>query len=302
MSPRAQGAKSTKSAPSAKPAGDRIAARFAALAAQDRAAFIAFVTGGDPGYETSAAILDALPQAGADIIEIGMPFSDPVADGPAIQHASQRALAAGMTLGRTLELAAGFRIRDDTTPIVLMGYFNPIHSYGLERFAGDAVRAGVDGLIVVDLPPEEDDDLRPFAQAAGLHLIRLVTPTTDAERLGMVLKDAGGFVYYVSVTGITGAKSPAEAEIHRALDSVRQHTTLPVAVGFGIRTPEQAAEVARIADAAVVGSAIVDTIAGSLNDAGDAEPGLVARVAGQIKALAAAVHGARRRTKAGSKT
>lgn len=287
---------------SPKPAGDRIAARFATLAARDRAAFIAFVTGGDPGYETSAAILGALPRAGADIIEIGMPFSDPVADGPAIQRASQRALAGGMTLERVLELVGGFRRRDDATPIVLMGYFNPIHRYGPERFADDAARAGVDGLIIVDLPPEEEGDLRPFAQAAGLHLIRLVTPTTGAKRLATVLEDAGGFVYYVSVTGITGGKSAAEAEIRRALDSVRQHTTLPVAVGFGIRTPEQAAEVATIADAAVVGSAIVDTIAGSLSEAGDAEPGLVGRVAGQIETLAAAVHGARGQTRAGSKT
>jgi tryptophan synthase alpha chain len=278
---------------------DRISARFAALAEKNSAGFVAFVTGGDPDYETSAAILGALPRAGADIIEIGMPFSDPVADGPAIQRASQRALAGGMTLSRILELVAGFRTRDDATPIVLMGYFNPIHAYGPERFAVDAARAGVDGLIIVDLPPEEDGDLRPFTLAAGLHLIRLVTPTTDAARLDSVLKDAGGFVYYVCVTGITGGKSAAGAEIRRALDSVRQHTTLPVAVGFGIRTPEQAAEVATIADAAVVGSAIVDTIAGSLDDAGRQ---LVGRVAEQIAALAAAVHGARGNAEAGAKT
>jgi len=278
---------------------DRIAARFAALAIEDRAGFVAFITAGDPGYEASAAILAALPGAGADIIELGMPFSDPVADGPAIQHASQRALAGGMTLARTLEMVAEFRTHDDATPIVLMGYFNPIHSYGPERFAGDAARAGVDGLIIVDLPPEEDDDLRPFTQEAGLHLIRLVTPTTDAGRLGTVLRDAGGFVYYVSVTGITGGKSAAGAEIRRALDSVRQHTTLPVAVGFGIRTPEQAAEVARNADAVVVGSAIVDTIAASLN-ANEADR--VNHVAEQVGALAAAVHGARGQTRAGSKT
>ena len=281
---------------------DRIGACFTALAARNRAAFIAFVTGGDPDTETSAAILGALPRAGADIIEIGMPFSDPVADGTAIQHASERALAGGMTLERTLELVAGFRRRDDATPIVLMGYFNPIHAYGPERFAVDAARAGVDGLIIVDLPPEEEGDLRPFAIAAGLHLIRLVTPTTDAARLDLVLKDAGGFVYYVCVTGITGGKSAAGAEIRRALDSVRQHTTLPVAVGFGIRTPEQAAEVATIADAAVVGSAIVDTIAASLNEAGEAETGLVERVTKQVRVLAAAVHGARGQTEAGSKT
>ncbi len=278
---------------------DRIAARFAALAIEDRAAFVAFITAGDPGYEASAAILDALPGAGADIIELGMPFSDPVADGPAIQRASQRALAGGMTLARTLEMVADFRTRDDATPIVLMGYFNPIHRYGPERFAGDAARAGVDGLIVVDLPPEEDDDLRPFTQEAGLHLIRLVTPTTDAGRLSTVLRDAGGFVYYVSVTGITGGKSAAGAEIRDALDSVRQHTTLPVAVGFGIRTLEQAAEVARNADAVVVGSAIVDTIAASL-DANEADR--VNCVAEQIGALAAAVRAARGQTRAGSKT
>ena len=271
----------------------RISTRFAALSENNSAGFVAFVTGGDPDFETSAKILDALPEAGADIIEIGMPFSDPVADGPAIQRASQRALAGGMTLARTLELVAGFRTRDDATPIVLMGYFNPIHNYGPERFAGDAARAGVDGLIIVDLPPEEESDLRPFATAAGLHLIRLVTPTSSPARLAVVLKDAGGFVYYVSVTGITGGKSAAGAEIRNALDSVRQHTTLPVAVGFGIRTPEQAAEVARIADAAVVGSAIVDTIAGALNRAGKAKTGLVGQVAEQVAALASAVHGAR---------
>ncbi|MCZ6860255.1 MAG: tryptophan synthase subunit alpha [Alphaproteobacteria bacterium] len=305
MSPRAPSAKSTNSAPGApstNPAKDRIGACFATLAADNRAGFIAFVTAGDPDYEVSAAILDTLPEAGADIIEIGMPFSDPVAEGPSIQRASRRALAAGMTLGRTLDLAAEFRKREETTPIVLMGYFNPIHSYGPERFVGDAVRAGVDGLIIVDLPPEEESDLRPFTQAAGLHLIRLVTPTTDTARLDTVLKDAGGFVYYVSVTGTTGVKSAAEAEIRNALDSVRQHTTLPVAVGFGIRTPEQAAVVARIADAAVVGSAIVDTIAASLKEAGGGNAELVSRVAEQIKALAAAVHGARSQTKAGSKT
>ena len=278
---------------SAKPARDRIGARFAALASEDRAGFVAFVSAGDPDRKTSAAILDALPGAGADIVELGMPFSDPVADGPAIQRASQRALASGMTLECTLEMVADFRERDDTTPIVLMGYFNPIHSYGPERFAGDAARAGVDGLIIVDLPPEEDDDLYPFAQAAGVHVIRLVTPTTEPDRLGTVLNGAGGFVYHVSVTGITGGKSAAEDEISRALDSVRRHTTLPVAVGFGIRKPEQAAKVARIADAAVVGSAIVETIAGSLGDKGEARPGLVDRVTEQVKALAAAVHGAR---------
>ena len=286
---------------SAGASGDRIAARFAKLAGRDQAGFVAFVTGGDPDFETSAGILGALPGAGADIIEIGMPFSDPVADGPAIQRASQRALASGTTLARILELVAGFRRNDEATPIVLMGYFNPVHHYGPERFTLDAARAGVDGLIIVDLPPEEEGDLRPFAQAAGLHLIRLVTPTTGPARLARVLEDIGGFVYYVSVTGITGGKSAAEAEIREALDSVRQHTTLPVAVGFGIRTPEQAARIARIADAAVVGSAIVDTIAGGLNEAGEAGAGLVGQVARQVEALAQAVHGGRSQTRAGSK-
>ena len=272
---------------------DRIGARFAALKAKNQAALAAFVTAGDPDEATSRAILAALPHAGADIVELGMPFSDPVADGPAIQLASERALAAGASLRKTLAMVRGFRTDDRETPIVLMGYFNPIYSYGAETFATDAAAAGVDGLIIVDLPPEEDEDLRPFAQAAGLHLVRLVTPTSDEARLAKVLKGAGGFVYHVAVAGITGTKAAGIEELSDALAVVRRHTTLPLAVGFGIRTPEQSAAVARVADAAVVGTAIVERIAGGLGADGRAGPGLIDGVAASVRALAEAVHGAR---------
>jgi len=272
---------------------DRIADRFAALKAQNRAALIAFVTAGDPDDATARGILSALPRAGADIVELGMPFSDPVADGPAIQLASERALAGGASLRKTLAMVRDFRTEDGETPIVLMGYFNPIYSYGAETFANDAAAAGVDGLIIVDLPPEEEDDLRPFAEAAGIHLVRLVTPTTDEARLAIILQGASGFVYHVAVAGITGAKAAGIGELTAALATVRRHTTLPLAVGFGIRTPEQAAAVARIADAAVVGSAIVERIAGGLRADGRAGPGLIGGVTQCVGALAAAVHGAR---------
>jgi len=272
---------------------DRIAARFSALKAEDRAALVAFVTAGDPDDATSRAILAALPRAGADVIELGMPFSDPVGDGPAIQLASERALAAGANMRKTLAMVRDFRAEDDDTPIVLMGYFNPIYSYGAETFAQDAAAAGVDGLIVIDLPPEEDEDLRPFTEAVGLHVVRLVTPTSDDERLALILKGAGGFVYHVAVTGTTGNKAAGVKEMTSALAAVRRHTTLPVAVGFGIRTPDQAAAVARIADGAAVGTVIVEQIAKGLGKDGRAGPKLVESVEKTVRALAEAVHGAR---------
>jgi tryptophan synthase alpha chain len=279
---------------SGKSDSGRIGARFAALKAENRAALVAFVTAGDPDDATSRAILAALPEAGADLIELGMPFSDPVGDGPAIQLASERALAAGANMRKTLAMVRDFREQDDETPIVLMGYFNPIYSYGAETFARDAAAVGVDGLIVIDLPPEEEEeDLRPFTDAAGLHMVRLVTPTSDDARLALILKGAGGFVYHVAVTGITGTRAAAIEEINTALAAVRRHTTLPLAVGFGIRTPAQAAEVAQIADAAAVGTAIVEAIAAGLGEDGKAGPGLVEGVAKRVRALAEAVHSAR---------
>ena len=242
--------------------GDRrIARRFAALKSQGRSGLVAFVTAGDPDYETSARILAGLPAAGADLIEIGMPFSDPMADGPAIQAANLRALAGGITLKRTLELVRGFRARDAETPVVLMGYFNPIYSMGSETFAQAAREAGADGVIVVDLPPEEEAELKEPVDKAGLDFVRLTTPTSDDKRLDRILPGASGFIYYVSVAGITGTKSAAQASIENAVARLRRKTTLPLAVGFGIRTPEQAAEAARTADAAVVGSALVGEIA-----------------------------------------
>jgi tryptophan synthase alpha chain len=272
---------------------DRIAARFSALKAENRSALVAFVTAGDPDDATSRAILAALPRAGADVVEFGMPFSDPVGDGPAIQLASERALAAGANMRKTLAIVRDFRAEDDETPIVLMGYFNPIYSYGAETFAEDAAAAGVDGLIVIDLPPDEEEDLRPFAEAAGLHLVRLVTPTSDDDRLAMILNGAGGFVYHVAVAGTTGNKAAGIEELTSALAAVRRHTTLPVAIGFGIRTPDQAAAVARIADGAAIGTVIVEQIAKGLGKDGRAGPKLVEGVEKQVRALAEAVHGAR---------
>lgn len=239
----------------------RIAARFEDMRRSRRAGFIPFITAGDPDAETSFAILEKLPGAGADLIELGVPFSDPMADGPAIQASSQRAIASGMTLARVLELVRRFRRGDERTPLILMGYYNPIHAFGTARFAKEAALAGVDGVIVVDLPPEEDEVLRAPAAAQGLDVVRLASPTADAQRLGTILHGAGGFVYYVSIAGVTGTKSFSISDVRGAVERLRAHTQLPCAVGFGIRTAEQAAEVARFADAAVVGSAIVTRIA-----------------------------------------
>ena len=249
----------------------RIEERFAGLAAKGRAALVTFVTAGDPDYDTSLEILEGLPGAGADVIEIGMPFTDPMADGPAIQVSSLRALRKGQNLVKTLDLVRAFRAADDKTPVVLMGYYNPIHIYGVDRFLADAKSAGVDGLIVVDLPPEEDDELCVPAIEAGINFIRLATPTTDDVRLPTVLNNTSGFVYYVSVLGITGTKSPDISSVTTAVARIKRHTDLPVAVGFGVRTAEQAAGIAAGADGVVVGSAIVNTIRDTLDK--DGNPG-----------------------------
>jgi tryptophan synthase alpha chain len=275
---------------------ERIERRFAELRQADRAGLITFLCAGDPDPATSADMLAGLQAAGADLIEIGMPFSDPMADGPAIQAGSLRALKAGMTLARTLDLVRRLRRSDQTTPIVLMGYFNPIWRYGPERFLDDARAAGVDGLIVVDLPPEEDDELCVPALGRGLHFIRLVTPTTDDARLPTVLGNASGFLYYVSIAGITGTRAPLAEQVGQAVARLRRHSALPVAVGFGIRTPAQAAAIARIADGAVIGSALVAHIADSLDAHGRAPPGLAASLLGQVSELAAAVRRARNGT------
>ena len=271
----------------------RLARRFVDLGAQGRGGLVTYLTAGDPDYETSLAILRGLPKAGVDAIEIGIPFSDPMADGPAIQAAGLRALKAGGSLKRTLELVAAFRRDDRDTPIVLMGYYNPIYRFGVERFCAEARRAGVDGLIVVDLPPEEDHELRPHARAAGLDVIRLATPTTDATRLPAVLDGAGGFIYYVAVLGVTGTRSAAATDVAKHLAQIRRMSNLPIAVGFGIKTPAQAAEIARSADAVVVGSALVETIANRLDPAGKPKPGLVEALHADVRALADAVRGAR---------
>jgi len=268
---------------------NRIEARFAALKAQGRAAFIAYVMAGDPDSATSLEILKALPAAGADLIELGFPFSDPMAEGVPIQKAAQRALSSGMTLKGVLEMTARFREGDPATPIILMGYLNNLESYGVARFAADAAAAGVDGLIVVDCPPEEADPLVDALDVEGLALIRLATPTTDDERLKIVARRTRGFVYYVSVAGVTGTKAADAAAVAPAVARVRLATGLPVAVGFGIRTPERAGAIARVADAAVVGSALVDEIAAAKADGSDP----VARVAAAAGALADAVRHAR---------
>jgi tryptophan synthase alpha chain len=273
----------------------RIAARFESLRAEGRGALITFVEAYDPDLATSAALLAGMPGAGADLIEIGVPFTDPMADGPTIQRAGQRALKAGATLAGTLDMVRRFRAQDAATPIVLMGYYNPILSYGLQRFATDAAEAGVDGLIVVDLPPEEAEELTVHTGPERLELIRLIAPTTDETRLPVVLAASGGFVYYVSITGITGTRTASEAHLADAIPRIKRATTLPVAVGFGIRTPEQAAAAVRVADAAVVASALIDTIAGNLDEAGRAKPGTVEKVLDEVRALAAGVRGARRR-------
>jgi tryptophan synthase alpha chain len=238
----------------------RIDAKFAALRAEGRKAFVAYVMAGDPDYDTSLELVRGLPGAGVDIIELGMPFTDPMADGPTIQLAGQRALAAGQTLQRTLDMARTLREIDDSTPIVMMGYYNPIYSRGVERFLKDAKAAGIDGLIVVDLPPEEDDELCIPAQAAGLNFIRLATPTTDDKRLPKVLENTSGFVYYVSITGITGAAAASAADVAPEVARIKAQTDLPVIVGFGIRTPDSAREIAAVADGAVVGTAIVKQV------------------------------------------
>jgi tryptophan synthase alpha chain len=274
-------------------AGTRIERRFAELHTQGRAGLVTFLTAGDPDPETAAAILDGLPAAGADVIELGMPFTDPMADGPAIQASSLRALAAGQTMPKTLAMVARFRERNDTTPIVLMGYYNPIYVYGVERFLADAKAAGVDGLIVVDLPPEEDSELCLPALAAGLNFIRLATPTTDDARLPKVLTNTSGFVYYVSVAGITGTKAPNIERVNSEVARIKRATQLPVAVGFGVRTAAQAASIAAGADGVVVGSALVDALHASLDAAGTASTRTVGVVHKLVADLAEGVRTAR---------
>jgi tryptophan synthase alpha chain len=265
----------------------RIDRRFAALKEQGRKGLVTFITAGDPDYETSREILLGLPAAGADLIELGVPFSDPMADGPAVQASSLRALKAGQTMKRTLELVRSFREQDRDTPIVLMGYYNPIYVYPRECFLDNAVAAGVDGLIVVDVPPEADAELCLPAAERGLHFIRLATPTTDAKRLPAVLANTSGFLYFVSITGITGAAAPQVDAVHSHVARIKQSTALPVAVGFGIRTPEQAAAIAAGADAVVVGSALVDAIRNSLGQKGESTGNTVPAVLDLVKRLSA---------------
>ncbi|MBR0667782.1 tryptophan synthase subunit alpha [Roseomonas hellenica] len=269
----------------------RIAERFASLKASGRGALLTYLQAYDPDPATSLAILRGLPGAGADVIEIGVAFTDPMADGPAIQLAAQRALKSGATLSRTLALVRDFRAEEQATPIVLMGYYNPILSYGIDRFCIDAASSGVDGLIIVDVPPEEADEIEPQAKANGLDLIRLVAPTTDDARLPGVLAATSGFVYYVSITGITGTKSATRESLAAEIPRIRRHTDLPIAIGFGIRTPAQAAEAASIADGAVVGTALVDVLKDSLDEQGRAKPDTVRRVLDAVRALADAVRG-----------
>ena len=271
----------------------RIDARFAELKREGRAAFVTFLMAGDPDSATSLEIIRALPKAGADIIEIGMPFTDPMADGPSIQAAGLRALNAGMTLKKTLEMVRGFRQGDNTTPLVLMGYYNPIYIYGVDRFLGDAKSAGVDGLIIVDLPPEEDTELCLPALKAGLNFIRLATPTTDDKRLPAVLANTSGFVYYVSITGITGSAAADSKVVGEAVARIKRHTKLPVCVGFGIRTPQAARAIAENANGAVVGTALVDALRDSLDTAGQATTKTVAAVADLVASLAQGVRAAK---------
>ena len=273
----------------------RITRRFAALKAEGRSGLITFVTAGDPDYDTAVEVLNGLADAGADLIELGMPFSDPMADGPAIQVSSLRALRAGQTLVKTLKMVRDYRTRDAETPIVLMGYYNPIYIYGVDRFLSDATEAGVDGLIMVDLPPEEESELCLPAIKAGMNFIYLTAPTTTEQRLPRVLENASGFVYYVSITGITGTRSATSADIRPYMDRIRAQTDLPIAVGFGITTPEQAADIAGIADAAVVGSAVVKIITDNLDEDGRARPGLAGKVHGFVRDLADGVRSATKR-------
>lgn len=270
----------------------RITRRFAKLRAEGRAAMVPFITAGDPDLETSVKILDGIVAAGADVIELGVPFSDPMADGPAVQASSLRAIKSGMTLRKTLEMVRGFRKNDDETPIILMGYYNPIYIYGVDAFLADAKEAGVDGLITVDLPPEEEAELCLPALKAGINFIYLTAPTTNDARLPRVLEHASGFVYFVSITGITGTKVADASDVAHHVDRIRAQTDLPVAVGFGIRTPEKAAEIAAVADAAVVGSALVDQVKENLNDDGTPGPNVVPAVLGLISDLAAGVRSA----------
>ena len=271
----------------------RIDTRFAELKQEGRAAFVTFVMCGDPDLATSLEIIKALPKAGADIIEIGMPFTDPMADGPAIQAAGLRALKAGTTLKKTLQVVRDFRAGDNATPIVLMGYYNPIYIYGVDKFLADAKSAGVDGLIIVDLPPEEDTELCLPAMQAGLNFIRLATPTTDDKRLPAVLANTSGFVYYVSITGITGSASADTAQVSSAVARIKRHTQLPVCVGFGIRTPDAARGIAQAANGAVVGSALIDALRATLDSEGRATAKTVPAVADLAAALAQGVRGAK---------
>jgi tryptophan synthase alpha chain len=270
----------------------RIDRCFAELKAEGRAALVTFLTAGDPDPATSLAILTALPAAGADVVELGMPFTDPMADGPAIQMSSQRALKAGQTLPKTLDMVRAFRRSDPTTPIVLMGYYNPIYIYGVDRFLADAKSAGVDGLIVVDLPPEEDGELCLPALKAGLNFVRLATPTTDDKRLPAVLTNTSGFVYYVSITGITGAAAPDPGRVTAAVSRIKRHTRLPVAVGFGVRTAEQATAIAAGADGVVVGSALVSALKASLDGDDKATAKTVTSVVNLVAELARGVRSA----------
>jgi len=272
----------------------RIDKRFAALKREGRAALVTFITAGDPDTETSLAIVKALPAAGADVIELGMPFTDPMADGPAVQAAGVRALHAGQTMRKTLAMVREFRERDDTTPIVLMGYYNPIYIYGVETFLADAKAAGIDGLIVVDLPPEEDEELCLPALKAGLNFIRLATPTTDDKRLPAVLANTSGFVYYVSITGITGAAAADPAKVKDAVARIKRHTKLPVAVGFGVRNADQARAIAEGADGVVVGSALVEALRQSLDEPGGATATTVKAVTDLVTQLAAGVRSAKK--------
>ena len=267
----------------------RIDTRFAALKAEGRAALVTFVMAGDPDPSTALEIIKALPKAGADLIEIGMPFTDPMADGPAIQAAGLRALAAGETLHGTINLVRAFRAGDQDTPIILMGYFNPIYIYGVDKFLVDAKAAGIDGLIVVDCPPEEDDELCKPALAAGLNFIRLATPTTDDKRLPKVLSNTSGFVYYVSIAGITGAATPDFGKVATAVARIKSHTDLPVAVGFGVKTASDAIAIAKGADGVVVGSALVDTVKRSLDANGKATSTTVSSVMALVSEIAAGV-------------
>jgi tryptophan synthase alpha chain len=272
----------------------RIADRFALCARENRAALVTYVMAGDPDPATAQAIVDALPAAGADIIELGMPFSDPMADGEVIQAAGLRALSAGMSLAGTLATAARFREKDDDTPIIVMGYYNPIYIYGVDRFLADAKVAGVDGLIIVDLPPEMDSELCLPALAAGIAFIRLATPTTDDKRLPTVLKNTSGFVYYVSMTGITGGKIADYSRVTEAVARIKRHTTLPVAVGFGVKTPENAAAIAAGADGVVVGTALISALVATLTPDGKATAGTVSAVTDLVASLAGAVRNTRK--------